>query len=129
MARDYAAEYARRVARERDRATVEGRPFDPGRARGHADKADELTRSAIQRIATRNAHLLGLDPEEYREIIAGAIQTQGDDAAAREGVLVFLKGQRASIADPSGVGRDLFNNRPIWLPIELFYYHAGEGAA
>lgn len=129
MARDYAAEYARRVAKERDQATAEGRPFDPGRARGHADKSEEILRSSIRRWATRNAHLLGLDPKEYRDIIKGAIQTQGDDREAREGVLVFLKGQRASIADPTGVGRDLFNNRPLWLPIELFYYHAGEGAA
>jgi hypothetical protein len=126
MARDYAQEYANRVALERHRAEVEHRAPELGRARGHKDPQIERTRSRLRYWTTRNAQVLGMPREDYQAAVESAVAMSGGDHQAEVVVLALLRNQGRGLRDPS-TARDLWNNRPLFLPIELFYYHAGEG--
>lgn len=92
MARDYAAEYARRRLLEAERAEREGREFNLSRARGHDSReyereqrrrARERKRNQPGTIATpsitplefwtRRTHY-SIDLSDYRDMIAGAVE-------------------------------------------------------
>jgi hypothetical protein len=54
VARNYAAEYARRRELERERATREGRPESLHRARGHGSREREQTERRLRRTISEN---------------------------------------------------------------------------
>ena len=54
LPRDYAAEYARRVALENARAITQGRPPSLHRARGHGSREREATERRLRKVITQN---------------------------------------------------------------------------
>lgn len=65
--RDYQAEYRRRIERERERATAEGREFSRAKARGHTSNAAENARRALRRRVYRLADQNIADGIDYSD--------------------------------------------------------------
>ena len=130
MARNYAAEYARRVALERERAAAEGREPSRHRARGHRSREYE----AVQRQLRR--HIEDKNPRYDRDgnIIRRAYQN--GKAPSTRGIIDrygidHLKTQldlaeQAAEAYQSG-NRDrallLYMQRDQSLPEWIWWYH------
>ncbi len=150
--RDYAAEYARRVQKERDRATAEGREFDLRRARGHATGRARDRDILLGRLRYwTKASQFDLPADEWRQDVESTIQrlTRGmpgvfNDEVARliaisetiDELKAKVSVQRAyrsakrqgstdeEAAQRSG-GRDRWANRIGFLPWALYFYHGG----
>ena len=98
MARDYAAEYARRVERGREKAAREGRPFRAREAAGH--KRTERNRdleNARKRI--RNLPTYESEKAELRRLLPGVYAQVGRDGVnrlldqKRENIKRYLSGR------------------------------------
>jgi hypothetical protein len=120
--RDYAAEYARRVARERERAAKEGRAYDVRRARGHKEHRETERLKNRLRYWTRRTRT---DPVAVRD----AVSRLGGDAPAQREVIDLLQEKAQVIEQYRGghkePGQERWTHRKEYLPIELYYYHGG----
>src|SRR5438105_8115261 len=113
--RDYAAEYASRIARERGRAAHEGRPFARARARGYGNRDIE---TLIRQSSPYNI-----------EGMTDAVEQSTENGVSREEIIALLQDKKSAFnakrhGDPT-VGHNRFNGdtRVQWLPIEFYYYH------
>lgn len=147
MARDYAAEYARRVAKERERADAEGRPYDPTRARGHAREGHETERlKGRLRYWTKHTRY-GLPEDEYAEDVQSAVDRVGplymplpmriqlvidilkDKAATTRAYLAETDdGESHPEAAYHSRGKDRWGERIAFIPWTLYFYHGGDNA-
>lgn len=143
--RDYAREYARRVEIEQARAVRESRPFELGRARGHAVPYTEKARTRL-RYWTRKTmanpdtvrdavQKLGLDStvDMLRHRYANTIDFQARVASGQS----YQDAGAASIGRPyfddnvrrvkPRKGRPYFRVKEFDLDIWWFYYHSFSG--
>ncbi len=92
--RDYAAEYARRIEREREAAEREGREFSRAQARGHLSPAYEAAQRRERKLGPVAPRTLeywtrrtafGIPLDEYRGIVDEAVERlsggEGDDSS------------------------------------------------
>lgn len=131
--RDYAAEYQARLARERKRATDEGRPFDRSKARGHKNTAHDRQQARINRLI-RNSTGPTSDPPHTHEENMADLRAAIDQARANgvsdndiEGMLRDKQSAyRQYTRGKAGYGNKRWYGeyqRKSWLPAEFFYYH------
>jgi len=110
--RDYAAEYARRKAREAERAAAEGRAFDLAKARGHVTRDYEREQARVRRevkrelpkeLAPGKRQLPKVDvlqywidktrfgADDYDAKVRDGVERKGGDSAARAWMVARLK--------------------------------------
>lgn len=116
--RDYQAEYARRVARERERASREGRPFSRAAARGHtrdAERREELNqRRRIERLRRRTK----TERSAVRFNRANDVPESETEQMLRD----KLEAQTRYAKGDKGYGKSRWSNRIQWMPASYFYY-------
>lgn len=109
--------YRRRLERERERASREGRPFSRSRARGHKSNEHENQQRRIRNLARRT--------NTPRAAVDQALQTESPDRV--ENLLRDKKqATDAYRHGDKGPGQDRwqrFQARVSYLPVEFFYYH------
>lgn len=129
--RNYAAEYQRRVQRERERAATENRPFSLRHARGHPENEAQINRIArLIKQSTGWGTIRDQDPEQSRENLRQAVRSariQGMDDREIEQLLRDKKAayQAYKGGDPN-VGKSgwqQYTGRRSFLPVEFFFYH------
>jgi hypothetical protein len=120
--RNYRAEYARRVQRETDRATREGRPVSRTRARGH-NGIEDRARDRAQRQYIKNAAAMSTQVyPSWADVKAAAKNYSWErvEEVLRQQA-VSLKAYRAGNVTPGKAYYDA--NSATALPIEFLWYH------
>lgn len=121
--RDYAAEYQRRVERERERAAREGRPFSLTRARGHGESREaENVRRRVRTLWKNNKTMFGPKYPGWDVVKATAANYSWGQ------VEQILKDQKRSV-DAYRMGNPIEGRvrydggKVTTYPIEFFWYH------
>lgn len=115
--RDYKAEYARRKAREYERARLEGRKPSLARARGHRDYVEEKER----RIYWKLIRKLDIPKEDAKEPL-GRYPTYALNDTLRETLEARERYMRRG--DP-GFGHAIWLGKNDDLPDAFYWYHGG----
>lgn len=120
--RDYREEYRRRLERERERATREGRPFSRSRARGHGEPSDDNTRRRVRRLYLKLQRQYGKQYPSWDSVKGSAVNYSWTD------VEKVLRQQDAATqaykAGDAAPGRSGYNvGKSTVYPIEFFWYH------
>lgn len=131
MPRDYRAEYARRIAREQERASREGRPFSRQRARGHtANEAQQARINRLIRQSTAEGSYRGEEPEAARKHLRNAVRQVKMNGMSDDEIERFLQDKRSAYrayrGGDSGNGKGRWwgeFQRKQWVPVEFWYYH------
>lgn len=119
--RDYAAEYARRVRLERERARERGTQPDMSRARGHGSHREELAENRVRRwFGQAKKQVRGELEEERgaRELVHEYGPTRINEALQlRQAIQAAFESGRVKMA------KRLYAQRDDDLPDWMYFYH------
>lgn len=118
--RDYKAEYARRVQRERERATAEGREFSLTRARGHGTREKERELRSFNKLIEDSR--FGLTKTEWRDDVKQTVALVGRPETVR-----LLRDKIRADADKD-YGRRRWEHLQAtmsFLPQHIMFYQPG----
>lgn len=125
--RDYAAEYARRKVRERERAAREGRPYSLHRARGHGSREREALERRLRKVSRsvrvdeQGRIVRPMEPGQ-RIRTRGLIDRYGE-SDVRDALNLRRDATRAYESGDMDRAKRMYEQRDPALPDWFFWYH------